>query len=218
MKIAFVTECDYTVTADALSGADAVIFPHYYKEIISYSKEIKGTTHFFKTLTNLSKCLKTTVIAGVDTDSYGLLRHSGAVCDNGKLLGISDMVVVQDGDRYVGGGVLKVYDTRAGRIGLVVGDDVFSSDCVRTLSLCGADIIVCVTDKILDGNIGITARAKAYEFGVPVAVCANKTALLAGIDGEMIFTSPKKITVAGIKVEKDYHLITLRRRGKKQRS
>lgn len=218
MKIAFVTECDFTVTDEDVADCGLLLFPFYYDGVVSYNKEIKGDTRFFKTLTNLSKCLKTTVIAGVDTDSCGMIRHSAAVCDGGKLIGISDMVVVRDGENYLGGGTLRVYDTKAGSLGVVVGEDVFSSECIRTLTLCGADLIVCVADAVTDGSYCLNARAKAYEFGVPIAVCANKTAMLADINGEMVFASPKKITHATVNVERDYHLITLRRRGRKRRS
>lgn len=217
MKIAFVTECDYCIAHELVEGCDLIVFPFYYKETVSYNKEIKGVTTFFRTLTNLSKCLKTTVIAGVDTNSYGAVRHSAAVCDNGKLLGISDMTIVPEGEKYIGGGSLRVYETRAGKIGIAVGWDAFSSDCVKTLANCGADIIVNVSDPIIDGNACVSARAKSYEFGVPIAVCAAKNAMLSNADGVMVFTSPQKVSIASVKIERDYHIITLRKRGKKYR-
>lgn len=216
MRIALVTECDYAVSPDEVEGCDVVVFPFYYKEPISYNSEIKGLTTFFRTLTNLSKCLKSTVIAGVDTDSYGSLRHSAAVCENGRLLGITDMNAIVDGERYVGGGGLHVYQTHAGRIGVIVGDDVFSSECVRSLAVCGADVIVAVCDPILDCNVGVSARAKAFEFGLPIAVCANKNSMLALPGGELAFCSPQRVTVASVRQDKEYHLVTLRRRGRKQ--
>ena len=216
MKIAFVTECDYNLPHEDIAGCNVVIFPFYIKEPISYNREIRGQTVFFRALTNLSKSLKTTVIAGLDTDSYGSLRHSVAVCDGGRLLGISDMTLIADGEKYLGGGSLRVYETHAGKIGVAVGSDMLSSDCVRTLALCGADVIVNVSDPIIDSNVGISARAKAYEFGLPIAVCANKNAMLASPSGEMVFTSPKKISVANVRMDKEFHLITQRRRGRKQ--
>ena len=217
MKIAFVTECDYTIESEALSGCDLVIFPFFTRETVGYNREIKGITNFFRTLTSLSSRLKATIVAGCDTDSYGFIRHSAAVCDKGKLLGISDMTVIRDGDKYTGGGALRVYDTHAGKTGVAVGADALSSECVKTLALCGADIIVNVSDGFEDGAAIVSARAKAYEFGVPIAICAYKNAALAGTDGNMIFTSPQKITTVNLKAEKDYHLITLRRRGKRRK-
>lgn len=217
MKIAFVTECDYDMTTEGVKDCDLIIFPFYMKETVSYNREIKGTTNFFKTLTGLSRTLKATVIAGVDTDSYGNIRHSAAVCDCGRLLGISDMTIVPDNEKYIGGGSLRVYDTKAGRIGLAVGGDAFSSECIRTLSSCGADYIVHIADPIEDGNAQISARAKAYEFGVPIAVCARGNAMLAAADGRLVFGSPQKITAVNLKIERDYHIITLRKRGKSRR-
>ncbi|MBP5308037.1 MAG: carbon-nitrogen hydrolase family protein [Clostridia bacterium] len=214
MKIAFVTECDYELSGGA-EGCDLVVFPFFRGGAVSYDKEIKGATNFFRTLTNLSKRLKSTVIAGCDTDSYGMIRHSAAVCDGGKLLGISDMTTVAEKEKYVGGGTLRVYDTRAGKIGLAVGWDSLSSEVVKTLALCGADVIVNVADTVLGGITGVSARAKAYEFGVPIAVCAYRNAMLCGVEGEMVFSSPQKVSVATVGTGKDYHLVTLRRRGKK---
>ena len=215
MKIAFVTECDYNIAHEALSGCDLVLFPFYNGSTVSYNKEIKGQTNYFRTITNLSKCLKSTVIAGVDTDSYGTVRHSAAVCDGGKLLGISDMTAVSENQKYVCGGTLRVYDTHAGKIGLAVGWDGLSSDCVRVLAFCGADVIVNIADGILSGITGISSRAKAYEFGVPIAVCTYKNAMLCGVNGEMVFSSPQKVSVAAVRTEKDFHSVTFKRRGKK---
>jgi len=130
---------------------------------------------------------------------------------------MSDMTGIRDGERYVGGGSLRVYDTRAGRIGIAVGGDMMCSDCIRTLALSGADVIVNVADPVLDANTGISARAKAYEFGVPIAVCANRSAMLASPTGEMVFTSPKKVSVTTVRTDKEYRVITLRRRGKNKR-
>ena len=126
------------------------------------------------------------------------------------------MTLIRDGEKYIGGGALRVYETRAGKIGIAVGGDMFSSDCIKTLALCGADVIVNVADPVLDSTTNISARAKAYEFGVPIAVCANKNAMLASPSGETVFTSPKKISVANVRTDKEYHIITLRRRGRKQ--
>ena len=217
MKIAFVTECDYDLEHERIEGCDVVLFPFFKEHAVSYNTEIRGATNFFKALNNMSKCLKTTVIAGVDTDSYGVLRHSVAVCDNGKLLGISDMNAVCDGEPYTAGGGLRVYDTHAGKIGVAVGEDVLFSDHVKALALCGADVIVNISDPVTDSIFGVSARAKAYEFGVPIAVCAYRYAALIGDGGETVFTSPQKISIANVRVGRDYHLITLRRRGKKYR-
>ncbi len=214
MKIAFFTQCDY----DALPmGCDVAVFPFFQGEAVSYNKEIKGITTFFRRLTELSKSRKTAIIAGADTDSYGSVRHSAAVCDGGKLLGISDMTIVSEGERYIGGGGLRVYDTHAGKIGVAVGRDIISSECVRSLAACGADVIVNVMDEITDPCIPINARAKAYEFGVPVAACCKNLAFLATADGEMAFLSPDIMTLATLDTGRDYHTITVRKRGKYRR-
>lgn len=218
MKIAFFTDCIYDVSEDEVSGCDAVVFPFFYGGAVSFSREIKGESDYFKRLANLSKCLKTAVIAGVDTNSYGLIRHSCAVCDGGRLLGISDMNYIYGNGEYTAGSGFKVYDTRAGRIGVMIGDDGFFHDCARTLCLCGADVLLHISDPISGSVTGINARAKAYELGVPIGVCAHKCAMLVSATGEEVFTSPKPCTVASICPERSYNLLTMRRRGQKKKS
>ncbi len=215
MKISFVTECDYNLSHSELVGSDLVLFPFYTEKAISYNKEIKGITSFFRSLTNLSKYLKTTVIAGVDTDSYGSVRHSAAVCDNGKLLGISDMNYVWNEEKYIGGGGFRLFETKAGRIGVAVGNDVICNECVKALSQCGADIIVNISDGLLGGSIGVIARSRAFEFGLPVAVCASKASLLALPNGQMAFCSPAKVTSVEVRTDKNYNIVSMRRRGHK---
>ena len=214
MKIAFITECDYFFFAAEAEGCDLVLFPFYRAKVINYGSEIKGDTDFFRTLTGLSKALKATVIAGADTDSYGLIRRSVAVCDNGKLLGISDLLAVSEGEPFTCGAFYRVYDTRAGRVGVAVGSDGASSDCVRALASCGADVIVNIAEK-MDGKTLLSARAKALEFGTPIAVCAEGGACLAGTNGEALFASPMKISTFSVRPGRDYHVVTCRRRGKR---
>ena len=212
MKLAFVTECDYFAITDA-DVYDVILFPFYIGKPVDYSAEIAGKTHFFKTLTNLSKSLKTTIIAGVDTNSYGKIRHSAAVCANGKLLAVADMNYSKKDDGYTSGVEFALCRDGKHKIGVLVGHDIYSSESAKTLVLSGAEILVHIADPIISSIESVFARARAYECGVPVAVCAHKQAMLAGVDGKIAFSSPSKISAAEIKPVYNYRALTVRRRG-----
>lgn len=212
MKIAFVTECDYRAISET-GVYDLIVFPFYIGKPVNYFTEIKGETNFFRTLANLSKSLKSTIIAGVDTDSYGKIRHSVAVMAGGKLLNICDMNSTRAGDGYTAGAELSVCRDGKRKIGIIVGNDIYSGECVKTLALSGAEIIVNVADPVTSALRGVFARARAYEYGVPVAVCAHKQALVAGVDGKIAFSSPSKISTVEIPSVYNYRAVTVRRRG-----
>lgn len=214
MKIAFVTECDYSAISPE-HGADLVLFPFFTEKPVSYFKEIKGETVFFRMITNLSKTLKAMVIAGVNTDSYGKVRHSATVCFNGKMLAVCDMNSVKNCYDYTAGATYNVFSNGTSKVGVIVGDDLYSTECVKTLALSGADVLVNISDPVTSTLKATFARARAYEFGIPVAVCAHKHSLVASIDGKISYSSPAKISTVIIPPSYNYRLITLRRRSGK---
>lgn len=68
-----------------------------------------------------SKMLRCTVVGGCYTDARGIRRKSAVVAERGRLLGVSDLVNRIDGSAFGAGAGVKVYETAAGRLGVVVG-------------------------------------------------------------------------------------------------
>lgn len=212
------------VTADSLSsiwqnkltkvaGQDVIVFGFNGLGLVSYKKELEGETEYFQDLAKFSKQTSSVVISGCDTDNYGVFRHSVVIADKGKILGVSDMAHSIDDSEFVAGGNFRVYDTRVGKIGVIVGEDLFFPETARVLTLCDADVIVCVLKKIDSLMPQIILRASAFCNGVPMVLCANNYCAVSDIRGNVTACGRNGVVKTKISSEKDYHLISSRRRG-----
>ncbi len=191
--------------------ADIYLFGFYKNGDISYERELKGETTFFEDTARLSSLTKGVVVCGCVTDTRGHKRKSALVAENGRLLGVSDMLHAIDGQ--VGSGAsLRVYDTKIGRIGVAVAEDLIFPDVIRSLAVCGSDFIVCPFGKTEEIHASIL-RADAYCFGVPILFCADNYCMLAESSGELAFASPQSPAFTVLKNKKEYHLVETRRRG-----
>jgi hypothetical protein len=217
MDICFVTNqtLNQVIESDLskISDSDVVVFGFNGLGLVSYKKELSGITEYFHDLALTSKQLSSVVICGCDTDNYGVYRHSVVVADKGKLLGVTDMAHSIDQSEYAAGGSLRVYDTGAGKIGLIILEDLFFPETARVLTLCDADIIICLFKKLENSMPQIFLRSGAFSNGVAMAMCAKNYACVSDIRGNITLASSADIVKAKIKIEKDYHLISSRRRG-----
>ncbi len=217
MDVCFVT-CD-TVNSfwqDKLSKGlkrDLIVFGFNGLGLVSYKKELSGETEYFHDLAKLSKQLSNVVVCGCDTDTYGVFRHSAVIADKGKILGVSDMAHSIDDSEFVPGSGFRVYDTSAGKIGIIVAEDLFFPEVPRVLTLCDADLIICLFKKIDDFMPQIMIRCSAFANGVPMALCSKNRVVAADVKGNISFASSSDVVDAKIKTEKDFHLISSRRRG-----
>ena len=198
---------------DAISGADVLVFGFNGIGLVSYKKELAGETEYFHDVAKLSKQLGAVVICGCDTDSFGVFRHSAVIADNGKILGVSDMVHSVDQSEYAPGGNFRVYDTGICKIGVLVAEDLFFPESARVLTLCDADVIVCVFKKLENTMPQIMLRSSAFSNGVAMVLCAKNYASVADIRGNVTVAGSADIIKTKINVEKDYHLVSSRRRG-----
>ena len=152
MKICFITNgslnkvCEQNATQ--IFGSEIVVFAFNGLGLVSYKKELDGETEYFHDLALASKQLSSVIVCGCDTDTYGVFKHSAVIADKGKILGVSDMAHSIDQSEFVSGGNFRVYDTSAGKIGVLVAEDLFFPESARVLALCDADIIICVFKKL----------------------------------------------------------------------
>ena len=217
MQLSFVTNGSLNQVVEQnlsqINGIDVIVFGFNGLGLVSYKKELDGETEYFHDLALASKQLNSVIICGGDTDTYGLFRHSAVIADKGKILGVSDMAHSIDESEFVSGGNFRVYDTSVGKIGLIIAEDLFFPESARVLTLCDADIIICVFKK-LDGYMPqVMLRAGAFSNGVPMALCAKNYACYSDIRGKIAMASSNEIVKTKISIEKDYHLISSRRRG-----
>ena len=217
MDICFLTECNLNYAwqnkLDLLENKDLIVFGYNGLGLVSYKKELNGETEYFQDLAKLSKQISSVIICGCDTDTYGVFRHSAVIADNGKILGVSDMAHAIDDSEFVAGGNFRVYDTSVGKIGLLIMDDLFFPESSRVLTLCDADIIVCLFKKLESYMPTLMLRACAFSNGVTMALCADNYATVSDIRGQIVVGGSSDFITAKVKKEKDFHLISSRRRG-----
>ena len=178
---------------------------------VSYERELKGQSVCFEEIAMLSKRLKNVVVCGCETDMRGLKRKSAIVAENGKILGVSDMLHAVDGKENCGS-ALRVYETKLGKIGVVIAEDLYFPETVKALSLCGADFIVCPFGKMACSIQTVLLRAYAFCFGVPIFLCAQGYGMVVDAAGEVVFASPQTQSHIDFVNVKEYHLFNVRRR------
>ena len=190
--------------------SDLLLFPVRSGEI-SYEKELKGESNFFEEIAKVSKQSQAVVISGCVTNAKGHIRKSAIVAENGRILGVSDMLHAIDGEVGCGAN-LRVYETKIGRIGVLVEKDLYFPETISALTVCGADIIVCPFGRV--GKIErVLARAFAFVGGVPICVCGKGNSLIASPTGELCFSTTLSPAYYTVCPTKEYHLTETRRCG-----
>ena len=190
--------------------ADITVFGFESMGEVSYERELKGETHFFEDAALLSKTCKNVVVCGCVTDTHGHKRKSAVVAENGRLCGVSDMLHVIDGE--VGSGAaLRIYETKVGKMGVAVAEDLRFPSVIKSLAVCGSDFIVCPCERV--GEIhSVLVRAHAYCYGVPIILCGNGYSAIADATGKILFASPQSPAFSDFCMRKEYHLVETRRR------
>lgn len=211
MRICFVTSGNFS-DFRGTRESDIVLFPFVLGEV-SYERELKGETNLFEDVAILSKTGKNTVVCGCYTDARGMKRKSAVVADRGRILGVSDMVNRIDGGEYRCGAGVKLFDTGAGRIGIVVAEDLYFPQVLETLSVCGADVALCIFEGLNEELELTLMRAGAFFYGIPVCLCAYGYAEVADPSGRLRFSSPKSPCLFDMQSEREYHIVETRKRG-----
>ena len=214
MRICFVSRGGISTHVKELQELKAELIIGGFKSLgeVSYERELKEETNYFEQVANLSQVTGAVVICGCITDTKGFKRKSAVVAEGGRLLGVSDMLNVMDGEMN-SGAALKVYDTKVGKLGVLVAEDLCFPEMAKSLTLCGSDVIVCPYGVVENGVESVLVRAHAFCYGAPVCLCGIGYSAIGGVDGSLAFASPVNLSVAELEGVKEYHLIETRRRG-----
>lgn len=195
-----------------LPECDVAVLGFGYLGDVDYESELTGKTDKFEEFARLTKAADCGAICGCKTDSRGLKRKSAAVADRGKLLGISDMLHVMDGEDYKSGAGLGLYKLSGYKVGLCVENDLYFPENFKSLSLCGCNLIVCLAENCADNIPPLLIRSYAYLYGVPVVMSAGKCAYFADITG-VIASSNQNLTTFVADPCNRYRVISTRSRG-----
>ena len=155
---------------------------------VSYRKELAEQTRV------LSRCGEKSLETGgaalffADTESYGVLRRSVIVADKGKVLGVSDELGVTKRG-YSAGSTVRVYETSAGNLGVLAGNDLLRYEPAHALSLAGSDILCHLTSE-RRRELPVLSQAFGYLLGIPVLSVSPGIAILSGTEGDLLAASP----------------------------
>lgn len=214
MRICFVTGGSFGEFADRFdAAADVVCCSFQALGQVSYERELRGETNLFEDVALLSKERRNVVVCGCFTDARGIRRKSVVVAEKGRILGVSDMVNRIDTADYRPGVGIKIFDTSAGKIGIVVAEDLYFPRVFETLSVCGAEVVLCVFEELNESLEQTIMRANAFLYGIPVCVCAYGYAQAADIGGKLRFGSPQNPCCYDVEREQEYHIVETRQRG-----
>lgn len=215
MRICFVTSGSLSEFAqlNTQGAADVVCGGFQTLGEVSYERELRGETGLFEDVALLSKEQRNVVVCGCFTDARGIRRKSVVVAEKGRILGVSDMVNRIDSSEYRSGAGIKIFETGAGKIGVVVAEDLYFPQVLQTLSVCGAELALCLFEELNESLEQTLMRAGAFLYGIPVCVCAYGYAQAADIGGKVRFASPMNPCFYDLQREQEYHLVETRQRG-----
>ena len=194
MRIHFVTEGSLGEYWDGGSRTpcDVLVFGFDGLGEVDFAAELAGETQKLEDMAILSRELGCTVLAGCITDSCGIRHKSVAVAENGRILGVTDMLHIGEQDDIKSGAHLKVYATRAGKLGVCVGEDLYYPAVAEALALFDADVIFNVFGEAEDTIPQLMLRACAFIAGVGIGMCARGIAQFSSPEGEMRMRCAKK--------------------------
>ena len=214
MKVCFVSRGRVEAFSPKDSqNSEIIVFGFGGIKELNYKKELKGESEELVKIGRLSKECNATIICGTETENYGIKRISVVVADKGKIIGIADMNSKNIACGYSSGGGYKIVSTAVGKIGILVAEDLFCVEAVKSMSLCETDLIINVYPHFSDNKASITSRAYSLLFGVPMGVLASNLTLATSINGEVLFSSPQDIICWEIPTKKVYREITSKQRG-----
>lgn len=195
-----------------LPACDLAVFGFNAFGEVNYESELAGKSDKLEKLARLSGSAHCGVLCGCITDSRGLLRKSVAVAGGGKLLGISDMLNVLDDEKYKSGANLGVYQLGVCKVGLCIDGDLYFPELVKSLALCGCNLVAVHTEDVSDGVAPLLIRAYSYLYGMPFVLSGGGVAYFADVTG-VVACSNQQVAVFETTFKNSYRVVTSRRRG-----
>lgn len=212
MRVCLVNEGRLSGMGEELEGENPQIVCMSSVGLVDYEKEIEGKTGRLRGVAKLSQRLSCVVVCGCETDAKGLRRRSAIVADCGRICGISDMIHAIDGSCNCGFG-LKCYETAVGRVGVLVGEDLYFPETVKVLVQSACDLILCVFGQIESARELVLMRSYSFCYGVCLCMAGEGYSQVTAADGSVLLTTPRKAETVEIVGKRRFHLIETRRSG-----
>jgi len=142
-----------------------------------------------------------------------LKQKSAAVADSGRLLGIADRINNLSDRGFSGGFGLKIFNARCGKIGVAVGEDLFFPEVIKSLSVCGSDVVVGLIERWSSDVEYSSVKANAYAYGVSIAVSSPDYSFGVNSSGKIVFSTANNRFSGDLPAEREYKLYGVKRRG-----
>ncbi len=195
-----------------LPECDVALIGFDYIGDVDFESELKGKSDKLGAFARLTRRFGCAAVCGCRTDSRGIRRKSAAVAEGGKLLGITDMLHVEGGENFKSGAYLGLYKLGGYKVGLCIENDLHFTENIKSLSMCGCNLPMFITESCRGGMPPLLARAYAYLYGMPVVMCAGGCAFFADISGSVISSvAPATIFIA--RPQNNYRVVSTRERG-----
>ena len=122
------------------------------------------------------------------------------------------MTHVLDCEEFKSGATLGLYKIGGYKIGVCIENDLLFPETFNSLTSCGCNAIVVLLEELRDGIPPLLIRSYAFLYGVPIIMCAGKTAYFADISGAIASSTQNK-TLFEVTPQNNYHIVTTRRKG-----
>ncbi|HEY8444168.1 MAG TPA: carbon-nitrogen hydrolase family protein [Clostridia bacterium] len=217
MKIAVINST--TVKDFALSqlqkvgDVDIIIFAFGVTGDVDLAQELSGESKTYAELVLLSITKNCIVIAGMDTNFFGIKHKSTIVIEEGHILDIHDMVHIFD-QKYERGKGFKIYDTQRGKFGLIIHNDILFPETSRLLAVCDCDMLITLIDYGLPKDSMIMARSASLSNGL-FNVCSEPgSSYLCDQNGAIRFYTKKNFLEMSFDLKKDKSMLKARQKDK----
>lgn len=159
------------------ADADLTVVPFGAVGEIDYATELSGDTKELVALGRLSKRSTSGggyTIVGAPSKNRAIRRLSGFLFENGRLSSIFDVNV--GSAKYSPSYGVGVFNCKGTKCGVLLGDDCYSLDLVKALSLYGCGLIIDLYPDLLTEMRETAARFYSFTFGLDYLTVASDRA------------------------------------------
>ncbi|HEY8419963.1 MAG TPA: carbon-nitrogen hydrolase family protein [Clostridia bacterium] len=217
MKIAVInstTVKDFALSQlQQVSDVDVIIFAFGVTGDVDLAQELSGESKTYAELVLLSITKNCIVIAGMDTNFLGVKHKSTIIIEEGHILDIHDMVHIFD-HKYEKGKGFKIYDTKKGKIGLLIHNDILFPESSRLLAVCDCDILITLIDYGLPKDSMVMARSASLSNGIFNVCSEPAVSYLCDQNGAVKFYSKKNFFEMNFEIKKDKSMLKSRQKEK----
>ncbi len=202
----------FTIDKQEFNNVDVVLLGFNSINKINYKNELQGLQENLLKISKISKETKKVLVCATYTDNYSIIKKSAIVAENGKILGIADMHLKKQEDSTSISFGYKIYQTKNGKIGVLIDDDLYDFDAVKCMSMCDVEVIIILSDKSEKSNLTYLLRAYSLLFGICIIMLTPKSVIYTNSQGE-IENNSETSKIINLNSKKHYTVTTTKQRG-----